>query len=162
MTKNGLLEHGHHQLLYVPGVIRGVVSFEYVCMWNTEKIRKEVPKAIQMKTKINTKQCIVMQREHLLCQRYLDKHDVYMLSMIHPAPVSVLDKTDRATNMAFTKPACIVEYCKKMGGVDLSDQIGSYFSCLRKTSKWYMKLFFHLLNVSLSVTKYKHLLFDAS
>ena len=41
----------------------------------------------------------------------------------------------------------LVDYCKKMGGVDLSDQIGQYFTCLRKTSKWYKKLFFHLLNV---------------
>lgn len=34
-----------------------------------------------------------------------------------------------------------------MGGVDLSDQIGQYYSCLRKSTKWYKKLFFHLLNV---------------
>lgn len=34
-----------------------------------------------------------------------------------------------------------------MGGVDLSDQINQYYSCLRKSTKWYKKLFFHLFNV---------------
>jgi hypothetical protein len=36
-----------------------------------------------------------------------------------------------------------------MAGVDLSDQFNSYNSGLRKTTKWYKKLFFHLLNVCL-------------
>lgn len=35
----------------------------------------------------------------------------------------------------------------KVGGVDLSDQINQYDSCLRKTTKWYKKLFFHLFNL---------------
>ena len=38
---------------------------------------------------------------------------------------------------------------KTNGGVDLSDQINSYNSCLQKTTKWYCKLFFHLFNVCL-------------
>lgn len=45
-----------------------------------------------------------------------------MISTIRPMTVSALDKRDRITNMAITKPICIVEYCEKMGGVDLSDQ----------------------------------------
>ena len=151
LSKCGLLETGHH--VYMDNYYTSPELFEELYLLNMyacgtlRKNRKQVPKAIQVKTRINIKQCIFRRREHLLCLRYLDKRDVYMLSTIHPATVSVLDKRDRTTGMAITKPTCIVEYCKKMGGVDLSDQIGSYFSCLRKTTKWYKKLFFHLLNV---------------
>lgn len=70
-----------------------------------------------------------------------------MLSAIHPATVAIMAKVDRNTNMAIVKSNCVVDYCKKMGGVDLSDQIGQYSTCLCKTSKWYKRLFFHLLHV---------------
>ena len=70
-----------------------------------------------------------------------------MLSTIHQATGSALSKTDRRTNNLVTKPSCIVDYCSLMGGVDLSDQINQYQSCLRKTSKWYKKLLFYLLNL---------------
>jgi len=70
-----------------------------------------------------------------------------MLSTIHQATVSVLNKTDRRTNNLVTKPSCVVDYCSLMEGIDLSDQINQYYSCLRKTSKWYKKLFFYLLNL---------------
>ena len=61
--------------------------------------------------------------------------------------MSVLNKIDRHINNLIMKPTCIVDYCRLMGGVDLSDQIHHYYTCLRKTSKWYKKLFFHLLNL---------------
>ena len=41
-------------------------------------------------------------------------------------------------------PKAYTYYNKKMGGVDKNDTIGNY-SCIRKTQKWYTKIFFHLL-----------------
>lgn len=104
---------------------------------------------------VRSKQCIKLKRgdmifrrnEKLLCIKYHDKRDVHMLSTIHQATVSVLDKTDRRTQEPIVKPTCVVDYCSLMGGVDLSDQINQYYSCLRKTSKWYKKLFFYLMNL---------------
>lgn len=47
------------------------------------------------------------------------------------------------------KPSAIVEYSRKMGGVDLSDQMMSYYHFLRRTCKWSTKLFLHLFGMLL-------------
>lgn len=43
----------------------------------------------------------------------------------------------------------VIEYNNCMGGVDRMDQITSYYSTPRKTIRWQMKLFFHILDVYL-------------
>ncbi|GAG94072.1 unnamed protein product, partial [marine sediment metagenome] len=35
-----------------------------------------------------------------------------------------------------------------MGGVDLSDQLRSYYTCQRKAESWWKQLFFFLLDIS--------------
>lgn len=51
------------------------------------------------------------------------------------------------TTMSLLQNQPVLWTVSKMGGVDLSDQINQYDSCLRKTTKWYKKLFFHLFNL---------------
>ncbi|KAL7648547.1 UNVERIFIED_CONTAM: hypothetical protein RMT77_000453 [Armadillidium vulgare] len=47
------------------------------------------------------------------------------------------------------KPKIIVDYNNAKQGIDISDQMASYFSPLRKTIKWYHKVAFeYLLNTS--------------
>ncbi|XP_052258108.1 piggyBac transposable element-derived protein 4-like [Dreissena polymorpha] len=36
---------------------------------------------------------------------------------------------------------------RHMGGVDRSDQLGKYYSFSRKTKEWWLKLFFHIINL---------------
>lgn len=43
------------------------------------------------------------------------------------------------------KPKCIIDYNHAKKGVDLSDQMSSYYTVLRKGSKWYRKTAFELL-----------------
>lgn len=114
----------------------------YAC-GTLRKNRVGVPDAFK-KPEFNLNQCEVIfrRKDNLLAVRYRDKRDVHMLSTIHQATVSVLSKNDRRTNNPIVKPTCIVNYCLFTGGVDLSDQINQYYSCLRKTSKWYKKLVF--------------------
>ena len=47
------------------------------------------------------------------------------------------------------KPVCVVDYTKHMGGVDRSDHFISSYQFMRKTVKWYRKMFFWLLEVSI-------------
>jgi len=46
-------------------------------------------------------------------------------------------------------PTPILKYNEFMGGVDLSDQFCAYVETDRKSLKWWKKLFFHILNVSI-------------
>lgn len=55
-------------------------------------------------------------------------------------------KKDWATETEIRKPICIVEYNGNMSAVDKSDMLLSSTECIRKSMKWYKKVFFHLLN----------------
>ena len=46
------------------------------------------------------------------------------------------------------KPAVIVDYNNGMKGVDVSDQLASSYPTPRKTVKWYQKLFFNFLDMT--------------
>ncbi|KAJ8369425.1 hypothetical protein SKAU_G00094530 [Synaphobranchus kaupii] len=55
---------------------------------------------------------------------------------------------DHFTGEPKVKPACVLDYNKKMGAVDRADMITSFVDCARKSTKWYKKLFFHLLDTA--------------
>ncbi|XP_015922720.2 piggyBac transposable element-derived protein 4-like [Parasteatoda tepidariorum] len=48
-----------------------------------------------------------------------------------------------------TKPVAIINYNKNMSGIDLQDQILSYYPCKREALRWYTKIFIHTLMMSL-------------
>ena len=45
------------------------------------------------------------------------------------------------------KPCAVVDYCHEMGGVDLTDQLLEYYHFLRRSCKWWRKLWVHLFNM---------------
>jgi hypothetical protein len=65
------------------------------------------------------------------------------------AYVMVTLNKDRKTQEYVSKPQCVIDYNKKMGASDRSDMILSSVECVRKTIKWYKKLFFHTVNMCL-------------
>ncbi|CAF1034879.1 unnamed protein product [Didymodactylos carnosus] len=85
----------------------------------------------------------------LLALKWRDKRDVHMLSTIHVPDMVLTNKIDRVTNKPIAKPLCIKDYNDNMGLVDKSDMQISFSECVRKTIKWYKKLFFHLLDLSM-------------
>ena len=152
LTRCGLLDKGH--LVYMDNYYTSPELFEELRFHNTyacgtlRKNRKGVPEAIKSKQKLQTSQVIFRRNEEskLLAVKFHDKRDLHMLSTIHEATIAVLSKSKRDRNNSeyVAKPACVVDYVSKMRGVHLSGQINQYDSCIRKTSKWYKKLFFHL------------------
>ena len=48
-------------------------------------------------------------------------------------------------NDQIQKPTVIHDYNQKMGGVDKNDAMVGNYSCIRKSYKWYSKIFFHFL-----------------
>jgi hypothetical protein len=77
--------------------------------------------AIKQKRKMKTYVCIYRRKDDILIVKYFDKRAVHMISTIHDADVSVLNKIDCQTNNMVIKPHSVVDYCRLMGGVDLSD-----------------------------------------
>ena len=59
------------------------------------------------------------------------------------------------------KPLEISQYNKNMSGIDRNDQMISYYSSPRKSIRWYKKVMFHLLDVTLWNAYYIRRKFDA-
>lgn len=71
-----------------------------------------------------------------------------MLSTMHDH--SMVHRPDRKyQNQHQTKPTCIADYNKYMGGVDLTDQLLKPYEIPRKTLKWYKKLAIHFMRLSM-------------
>jgi len=57
-------------------------------------------------------------------------------------------KFDRKGNLV-KKPICVINYNQCMGSIDKTDMLLSSVECVRKTSKWYKKIFFYLIDLSI-------------
>ncbi len=107
--------------------------------------RKHFPKFIEDPTK--KLQCLVS--GPLLSAKYKDKRDVHLLSTVHEGKMIASNKINFRTNLAIEKPDIVMDYNKNMRLVDKSDMQINAIDCLRKTIKWYKKLFFHMLDISI-------------
>ena len=149
-----LLNRNHH--IYMDNYYTSPELFEELFARNTyacgtvRKNRKGLPKAVTEATLTKESGECVWRRNSesgLLCMKWCDKRNVTMLSTIQDALMVDTGKVDRRTNAKIEKPLCVYEYIQKMGGVDLSDQMMTYYSFLRKSMKWSRKLTIHLINM---------------
>ncbi|KAJ8370085.1 hypothetical protein SKAU_G00101130 [Synaphobranchus kaupii] len=90
-----------------------------------------------------------------LAVKWQDKRDVNFLTTVHPSSMTQSGRLDHFTGEPKVKPACVLDYNKKMGAVDRVDMITSFVDCARKSTKWYKKLFFHLLDTAV-LNAYTH------
>lgn len=98
----------------------------YAC-GTLRKNRVSIPDVLKKNIlKLKSGEAIFWRKDGLLAVKFHNKRDVYLLSTIHQATVSILNKLDCRTNVPITKPTCIVDYCSLMEGIDLSDQINGY------------------------------------
>lgn len=81
---------------------------------------------------------------------FFDKRIVSMISTYHnPLLESVTRTIKRGISETYDKPKVIIDYTKNMGGVDRADHYCGSYAFTRKTVKWWRKLFFWLLEVSI-------------
>lgn len=81
-------------------------------------------------------------RDGVVVLKWRDKRVVSALSTKHSALKTVRSTSSRGVTL---KPQCIVDYNTGKSSIDLSDQMASYSSALRRCTKWYRKLFFEIL-----------------
>jgi hypothetical protein len=87
--------------------------------------------------------------------RWKDKNDVLMISTRPSHSASVVDsgKTN-FQNERIMKPQVVLDYNEGRQGTDLSDQLSAYYTCLRKSIKWYRKVAFELVFGTALVNSY--------
>lgn len=145
---NGYLNKGH--TVYLDNYYTSLSLAEDLYRLGTHitgtlrKNRTGIPAAIT-KTRLKKGETVFMRRGNLLIQKWYDKREVLMISTRHNGDYQTVESRFGRSKL---KPEIVAEYNQCMGGVDRVDQMTSYYSTPRKTIRWYMKLFFHLLDIS--------------
>ena len=80
--------------------------------------------------------------------KWYSKRDVYTLTTMHTLNFQPTGKRVYRSGREVLKPSAVLEYNKNMGGVDKADMLLSSVGSVRKTVKWYEKLFFHILDMA--------------
>ncbi|XP_003740690.1 piggyBac transposable element-derived protein 4-like [Galendromus occidentalis] len=85
-------------------------------------------------------------RDGIVVGKWKDKRDVLFLSTKHDLRMASSGRrVAKKDGVQKVKPLAVIEYNKAKQGVDISDQLASFYSPLRKTIRWYHKVVFELL-----------------
>ena len=87
--------------------------------------------------------------DKLLAVKWYDKREVHMLATEHTREMMDSGKVNHVTNEPIMKPDCVIDYNTNMRLIDKADMQISAIECVRRTVKWYKKLFFHLMDMSM-------------
>ena len=82
--------------------------------------------------------------------KWMDKRPVIVLTTIHNDDVASVERRCRKApggREEVEKPVAIFQY-KYMGGVDMADQLLSYYSFAHRTVKWWRRAFFYLIDMA--------------
>ncbi|XP_072380638.1 uncharacterized protein [Diabrotica undecimpunctata] len=78
--------------------------------------------------------------------KWVNKRQVLMISTVpHQTDKQIPSGRKNRQGEEVLKPPAIIEYNQAKKGVDISDQMSSYYTCLRKTLKWYKKVIFEII-----------------
>ena len=118
--------------------------------------RKQFPKTFPNDVDLPKGSCAFKQHEHILVMKYRATMDkvhkkpkvVHVLSTKHKAIMKNTGRRDFEGNI-IQKPEAIVYYNQNMGGIDKIDQELHGINSMRKSFKWYHKVFFRLLSVAM-------------
>lgn len=115
----------------------------------TGTVRKNRRGMPDLKKKLKLGEVQSSHTQTMMALKWLDRREVYMLSSLYDSSSASTNKIDRASGKVVKKPTCIVNYNACMGNIDKCDMLLSSIECVRKTMKWYKKIFFHLVDLCL-------------
>ena len=152
LQRSNLLDQGYH--VYMDNYYTSVELLDelYVrstyCAGTCRSNRKRLPKAVT-EVKLKPGEVCFRRSDTMLALKWCDKRSVLLLSTIHEAVEINTGKNNRHGN-PIVKPECVHEYTMNMRGCDLSDQLMTSYSMLRRSLKWWRKLFFHLFSLCIN------------
>lgn len=106
---------------------------------NRKYLPKEVVSAKLKRGEMAAKQT----KDGIVVLKWRDRRDVRMLSTKTSALKVVRNRSRK--NTPIIKPECIEDYNNGKSSIDLSDQMATYGSALRRCTKWYRKLVFEII-----------------
>lgn len=120
-------------------------------MCGTLQQNREGNPADVINKKLKKGEYISRQKGDITVMKWRDKRNVLTISTTNgPEMENVVNHKGNTIN----KPSMVVNYNKFMSGIDRSDQMISYYSTPRKSLRWYIKIFFHLVDACLWNSKY--------
>jgi len=128
-----------------PQLFEDLLSRETMACGTVRQNRRGLP---QQKSSLKRGETVFMKKGDLTFVHWMDKRDVWCLSTFH-ANQMVPFTTRRQGVEAITRPKMITDYNKYMGGVDRMDQMLVYYSIGRKTIKWYKRIFWRIIDLTL-------------
>lgn len=144
------LNKGH--ILYVDNWYTSPDLFMYLHQNKTNAcgtvklLRRGLPK---FTTKLNVGERETYNSGPIMALKWKDKRDVHMLTTEHRDTLKVTTKITNRGRELRKKPQCVVEYNHNMGAVDRSDMMIHNLQCIRRSTRWYKKLFFHFVDLAL-------------
>ena len=147
------LECGHH--IFTDRYYTSIPLAQALYMHDTaftgtsNKNRVDLPAQFRGPYRLKDGEVVAYRADHLLALtwRAEKKKPVIMLSTQSSAATTLVGPGSHA-RAAVVKPVVIDNYNHSMNGVDIADQYTVYYSFIRKTVKWWRKLFFWMLETA--------------
>lgn len=113
--------------------------------------RKGLPDVVKNKKKINEGDHNYKVKGNVAAIQWQDKRLANVVATDHdPSETVTVEKKNKdASKRSIKCPLAIVQYTKHMRGVDRFDQLREYHTVTRKSRKWWMRIFYFLLDCAL-------------
>ena len=150
MHAAGLFDKGYQ--LFLDNWYSSPTLFHYLQSRKTEAVgtvrlnRKFMPKDLTVRVRGDVD--VRTSRSGMMALAWMDKKQVNMLSTFHRGD-EMIDLPPNRRGEERRKPGCVVDYNNGMKGVDLSDQMAQSYPAARKTNKWYIKVWYNLLDMAI-------------
>lgn len=115
------------------------------CTGTLRKNRKGAPLDV-VNAKLKAGEIKSKYLNNIMIGKWRDKRDVIFISTEFK---NQLVQVKNRRGVEREKPVPIIQYNKFMGGIDLRDQLMSYYPVIRKTLRWYKKVAIHILHLYL-------------
>ncbi|XP_042894239.1 piggyBac transposable element-derived protein 4-like [Penaeus japonicus] len=84
----------------------------------------------------------------MMCLKWVDKKPIHVLSTMHTSEMVETGRLNRHGHKE-VKPKAIRDYNEGMKGVDVGDQLAASFPALRRSLRWYKKVFMYLFDLAM-------------
>ncbi|XP_046828836.1 piggyBac transposable element-derived protein 3-like [Vespa crabro] len=135
------------------GLVSKLLQYKSYCTGTLRKTRKGNNLEV-IKKKLTENKVISRFKNNVMIGKFKDKRDVLFISSEYKA---TLKEYENKYKRNILEPIAFHYYSNYMNGIDCKDQMLSYYSCSRKTFKWYIKLWIHLVETLVfnSINLYK-------